>query len=182
MSERATVRRCFTKKKRKEKNFFRSTRDKRNGRRLGSRFAGRVAPFVPARGGTERRAARALADGAVRTLEILAPIRGFCLSTLTANGPTRTRCAEESLIACPRQVDACFETEGAVRGRWPRASAGSRERERLRCGRRARETTPRARASRCDEGQDARAERRSIFRIESWLRTSSFFFWKSLSV
>ena len=40
----ATVRRCTSlkkEKKRKKKNFFRSTRDKRNGRRRGSRFAGR---------------------------------------------------------------------------------------------------------------------------------------------
>jgi hypothetical protein len=74
-------------------------------------------------------------------------------------------------------VDARFETELSGSPRTTRGS-GRVSRGRLRCERRARETTLRARASRCDGGgRDARGEA-SIFlssSSSSWLRTSSFF-------
>ena len=42
------------------------------------------------------------------TFDTLAPSSGFCLSTLTAKGPTRTRCAVDSAIALVRQPGRVF--------------------------------------------------------------------------
>jgi hypothetical protein len=90
----------------------------------------------------------------------------------------RARAARRSRSSrASRQVDARFETELSGSPRTTRGS-GRVSRGRLRCERRARETTLRARASRCDGGgRDARGEA-SIFlssSSSSWLRTSSFF-------